>query len=59
MDVVENLIISPNKGLNKGHYLIDDCLSGKGQEFFEGKLIHFGSDTFPDWASVKRYFEKQ
>lgn len=56
-DVVERLIITPNKGLNKGHFLIDDCLFGKGQEDFEGELIHFGSSDFPDWGSVKRYFD--
>jgi 5'-nucleotidase len=54
--MVERLIISPNKGLNKGDYLIDDHTSGRGQEGFEGKLIHFGSDEFPDWKTVIDYF---
>ncbi len=55
MELVKRLIISPNKGLNKGDYLIDDHLVGRGQEHFEGMLIHFGSDQFPDWQSVLRH----
>ena len=31
-EMVEKLIISGHKGLNKGDYLIDDYNSGKGQE---------------------------
>lgn len=58
MDVVAKLIISPNKGLNRGHYLIDDCDSGKGQELFEGELIHFGHSDYPDWNTIRKYFEK-
>ncbi len=57
MDIVEHLIITPNKGLNKGHFLIDDNIEGKGQEAFEGELIQFGSIRYPDWISVQRYFE--
>lgn len=49
------LIISPNKGLLKGDYLIDDCSSGKGQESFQGELILFGSDKYPTWDSVMDY----
>lgn len=56
-DAVKNLIISPHKGLNKGDFLIDDCTSGKGQEYFDGTLIHFGSEEFPDWASIRTFFE--
>lgn len=59
IDFCEKLIISPNKGLNKGDYLIDDNNTGKGQESFEGKLIHFGSETFPNWVSVVKYFEQE
>ncbi|MBD2860283.1 hypothetical protein IB286_14900 [Spongiibacter sp. KMU-158] len=58
ISVVQNLIITPHKNLNKGHYLIDDMASGKGQDRFEGSLIHFGSDLFPDWASVRAFFEE-
>ncbi len=48
----KKLIISPNKGLLKGDMLIDDIIAGKGQEYFEGDLIHFGSPEFPDWVTV-------
>ncbi|MDF1622723.1 MAG: hypothetical protein P1V33_04540 [Pseudohongiella nitratireducens] len=51
------LIISPNKGLNRGDFLIDDNISGKGQEAFEGKIIHFGSNEYPDWPSVIDFFK--
>lgn len=56
MEMVKRLIISPHKGLNKGDYLIDDHVSGKGQEKFEGELIHFGSAGFPSWKEVLFYF---
>lgn len=53
---VKKLIISPNKGLSKGHYLIDDHKEGRGQELFEGELLHFGSERFPDWHSIIEFF---
>lgn len=56
-DMVERLIISPHKHLNKGDYLIDDNIKGKGQDKFEGKLIHFGSEKYPNWNKVLEYFE--
>ena len=56
-DIGYRMIISPNKGLNKGHYLIDDITEGKGQEEFEGKILQFGTEDFPDWQSIKKYFE--
>lgn len=55
MEMVERLIISPNKGLNKGDYLIDDNDSGRGQDQFEGKLIKFGSGEFEAWTQVLEY----
>ena len=58
MSMVERLIISPHKGLNKGDYLIDDNTEGSGQEDFEGELIHFGSDQFPAWDEVIHYLSK-
>ena len=56
-DFVNRLILSPHKHLNKGDFLIDDNRIGKGQEAFSGELIHFGSKAFPDWPTVKCYFE--
>lgn len=51
-EFTKKLIICPNKGLLKGDILIDDNISGKGQEAFEGKLIHFGSDEFCSWKRI-------
>lgn len=59
LEMVKKFIISPNKGLNKGDYLIDDNLSGRGQENFAGKLIHFGSVEYSDWQKVVGYFKRQ
>lgn len=50
----KRLILSHHKNLNKGDYLIDDRKNnGAGQ--FEGELILFGSDKFPDWNEVRKY----
>lgn len=58
LDMVKKLIINNNKGLNKGDFLIDDFIEGRGQENFKGKIIHFGSVDFPDWEKVMLYFKK-
>lgn len=51
----KRLIISHNKNLNKGDFLIDDR-DKNGAKYFSGKLIQFGSKQFPDWHSVIEYF---
>lgn len=56
-EMVEKMIISPNKGLNKGDYLIDDNDTGKGQDKFEGKLLKFGSKEFKNWKVIVEYFK--
>lgn len=56
IEAAHKLIICPNKALCMGEYLIDDIVTGKGQENFVGKLIHFGSEQFPDWNAVAEYF---
>jgi 5'-nucleotidase len=48
----ERLILCPDKSLLRGDVLIDDRISGHGQERFIGKLIEFGSQKFPDWRAV-------
>jgi len=53
-DVLENTIMSGDKSLIKGDYLIDD-MTGDGQENFEGEFLQFGSDRFPDWKSILMY----
>ncbi len=50
----KRLIISHHKNLNMGDYLIDDREKNGAREF-EGELIQFGSDKFPDWRSVTDY----
>jgi 5'(3')-deoxyribonucleotidase len=57
LEFVNKLIISPNKGLLRGQYLIDDNCFGKGQENFSGELIHFGGKDFPDWQAVREYLK--
>ena len=58
MSMVENLIITSRKDLNKGDFLIDDKARGKGQDQFEGKFIQYGSTAYPSWVEIKAYFEK-
>ena len=50
----KKLILSHNKGLLKGDYLIDDRVAN-GVEDFEGEHIHFGSAEFPGWESILEY----
>jgi 5'(3')-deoxyribonucleotidase len=50
----KRLIISHHKNLNKGDCLIDDrTKNGAGE--FEGELLQFGSERFPDWKAIIRY----
>lgn len=50
----KRLIISHNKHLNLGDYLIDD-LPNNGASDFQGEWIEFGSTRFPDWNAVMAY----
>jgi 5'(3')-deoxyribonucleotidase len=52
----KKLILSHNKNLNKGDFLIDDRIAN-GPGDFKGELIRFGSEKFPNWDSVINYFE--
>lgn len=52
-DFCKKLIICSNKGLLKGDILIDDNLTGKGQDKFEGELLHFGSNEYPNWETIQ------
>ncbi len=47
---LERLIISPDKFLLKGDYLIDD-----NHWNFDGEHLHFGTDKYPDWNSILEY----
>ncbi|MFM1930677.1 MAG: hypothetical protein RL387_2005 [Bacteroidota bacterium] len=53
--IYKRLILSHNKHLNEGHYLIDDRPHKNGAGDFKGELIHFGGDRFPNWQSVLDY----
>ncbi|MGB0925182.1 MAG: 5' nucleotidase, NT5C type [Minisyncoccia bacterium] len=48
------LILSSQKHLNAGDYLIDDRLAN-GAEKFTGEMLHFGQEKFPDWNAVLKY----
>lgn len=56
LEFTNKLILSPNKGLLKGDFLVDDHAEGRGQENFEGELIQFGTAEYPDWSTVLEYF---
>ncbi|MDR2970777.1 MAG: hypothetical protein LBU83_02435 [Bacteroidales bacterium] len=50
----KRLIISHHKNLNRGDYLIDDRTKN-GAAGFEGELIQFGTEKFPNWEAVTEY----
>lgn len=52
----KRLIISHNKHLNKGDFLIDDN-TYNGASNFQGKLIRYGSDEFKDWDKILEYLD--
>lgn len=52
--MLEKLILCPDKSLVKGDYLIDDDIK-HGQKQFEGEHIQFGTSNFPNWKSVIKY----
>jgi len=50
----KKVILSHNKNLNKGDYLIDDR-PHNGAKNFEGEWIKFGSKKYPDWKAVTKF----
>lgn len=50
----KRLILSHQKDLLKGDYLIDDRHK-HGANTFEGEWIQFGTDPFRDWEAVLKY----
>ena len=50
----KRLILSHNKNLNMGDYLIDDR-TANGADRFQGEHIHFGTEKFPNWDVVCDY----
>lgn len=57
-DMVQKLIISCDKSLLKGDYLIDDQ-NNANQDKFEGTWIEFGSSKFPNWDYITKYLLNQ
>mgnify|MGYP002520378881 FL=1 len=53
----KRLILSHHKNLciQRSAWLIDDR-KAHGSEHFEHHLIHFGTERFPDWDSVVKFF---
>ena len=52
----KRLILTHHKDLNRGDFLIDDREKNGASEF-QGNLIRFGSEEFPDWEAILKYFE--
>ena len=50
----KRLILTHNKLLNHGHYLIDDR-EKNGADIFVGELILFSGERFPNWNAVIEY----
>lgn len=50
----KRLILSHHKHLNQGDFLIDDR-PNNGADKFQGELILFGSEKFPNWPVVTEY----
>jgi 5'(3')-deoxyribonucleotidase len=54
----KRVILSHNKNLNYGDYLIDDR-PNNGAEHFPGELILFGSEKFCNWDKVVCYLDSK
>jgi 5'(3')-deoxyribonucleotidase len=58
----KRLILSHNKHLNAGHYLVDDRSKNGADAFGEvpgQKWIHFGHEPFHSWAEVVAYLKEK
>lgn len=53
MTMCERLYIVPDKSRVLADVLVDDKLSGFGQERFTGRLMHVGSNEYPDLRAVE------
>lgn len=54
----KRLILTHHKDLNRGDFLIDDRTK-HGVDLFEGEHIHFATEQFPDWPTVRAYLRKR
>ena len=55
----KRIILTHNKGLCNGDYLIDDRPDKCGVGNFKGEVIYFGSSMYPDWDAVVEYFMRK
>ncbi len=53
-DMLNRMVLCPDKSLVKGDFLIDDDIK-HGQPEFEGEWLHFATDKFPNWKLVVEY----
>jgi 5'-nucleotidase len=51
---VQKLILSPDKSIVKGDFLVDDT-NNANQSEFEGEWIKFGSEKYPNWKKIVEY----
>jgi len=60
LEAALSMNICPDKSIVgcQNDYLIDDLNSHQRsrQQDFKGTLIHYGSEEFPDWITVSKYF---
>jgi 5'(3')-deoxyribonucleotidase len=54
----KKLILTHNKGLLRGKFIIDDR-TVNGVDQFEGEHIHFGTEKFPDWKTILEYLKSK
>ncbi len=54
----KRLILTHNKSLLMGEYLIDDRITN-GVENFTGTHIHFGTEEFPNWKTVVEFLKEE
>lgn len=59
LDACKNLIICHDKSLLKGNFLIDDRVASNKQYAFEGTLLEFGGEKYPDWKAIMKYFKNE
>lgn len=55
----KRLILSHHKYLNRGDFLVDDRPDKKGVAGFEGELVAYGTERFPDWPTVVAYLRER
>jgi 5'-nucleotidase len=54
----KRLILSHNKSLLRGDYLIDDK-PWNGAKDFDGEWLQFGSERFPNWSSIINFLKNE